>query len=151
MVTMRSLLVLLTVGLFACSTHEPVDPPLDPQASPSNQTGCFAVNFSGDPAPDVSLPNFIELSLDPAPGFVTPGRLAVREPKAATASAPISWWTAQGSDQIELVLGGGYTGYTFSLQPAPDGWAGQGTYFADFGVEPKPSPLSLRLISDACP
>jgi hypothetical protein len=153
-VTMRPLVVLFAIGALACgSSPGAPNVPVDPEAAPANPAaGCFGVQLTGEPAADVSLPGFIELSLDPAPGFVNPGRLAVREPKAVTPRAPISWWIPTGKAEIELVLGGGFTGYNFLLRPAERGsWTGQGTYFADFGVEPAPGPLIARLTPAACP
>jgi hypothetical protein len=150
---MRPLRVLLASGTLACgsSSGGPTQSP-DPEAGPSNAAaGCYNVRPGERPSSDVSLPTFIELSLDQAPGFVSPGRLAVHEPRAATPAAPISWWIPRASTQIELVLGGGYTGYAFSLRAGSAAtWVGQGTYFADFGVEPTPPPLPLTLTPASC-
>lgn len=150
---MRSLLVLVALGTVACaSSPSDPDPPPDPQVTPSVAAGCFVLQLTQQPSPDVSLPALIELSGDPAPGWVTPGHLAVREPNASTPTAPVSWWMPQGPTELELALGSGYTGYTFSLQKTPDGaWVGEGTYCADFGLEPAPPPLPLRLTPAACP
>jgi hypothetical protein len=99
----------------------------------------------------VSLPTLIELSREPAPGFVEPGRLAVKEPSVDEARAPISWWAPGAGGSLELVLGGGYTGYSFSLRSvAQRGWVGEGEYFADFGVEPTPARLPVRLTPRSC-
>jgi hypothetical protein len=148
---MRAFLVLLALATLACGPY-PIDP--DPAADPraARPGGCYAVQLTGQVAPDVSLPELIELSSEAAPGFVTPGRLAVREPASASPRAPISWWIPQGSQKLDLVLGGGYTGYSFSLGAARGGaWVGEGAYFADFGVEPTPGPLTLRLTPIGCP
>ena len=150
---MRPLLVLVALSSMACASSpgEP-GPSLDPQSTPSSAVGCFALQLTQPPSPDVSLPALIELTDDPAPGWVTPGHLAVREPNSATPKAPVSWWMPHGPTELELVLGGGYTGYTFSLQATPEGaWVGEGTYCADFGLEPAPPPLPLRLTPAACP
>jgi hypothetical protein len=99
----------------------------------------------------VSLPTLIELSRDPAPGFVEPGRLAVKEPSVAEPRAPISWWAPGAGGSLDLVLGGGYTGYSFSLRSvAQRSWVGEGTYFADFGVEPTPGRLPVGLTPRSC-
>ena len=150
---MRTLPVLVALALSACaSSPSDPDPPLDPQATPTVAAGCFALQLTRPPSPDVSLPALIELSHDPAPGWATPEYLAVREPNTLDPVAPVSWWMPHGPTQLELVLGGGYTGYTFSLEAAPDGaWVGEGAYCADFGLEPAPPPLPLRLTPVACP
>jgi hypothetical protein len=152
---MRHLHVLIaSIFLTAACASSPADPrePLDPTAVPSQTAGCFAVQLGGEPSPDVSLPALIQLTREPAPGFVTPGRLAVREPGAEIPRAPISWWIPMGADMLELVLGGGYTGYVFSLRSdAGAGWTGEGTYFADMGLEPTPAALPLRLRPTTCP
>jgi hypothetical protein len=151
---MRRPLVLFALALSACgSSPEAPGSPLEPQpAAPDLAGGCFALQLTGRPSPDVSLPGLIELSDDPAPGFITPGPLAVREPDAPSPLAPVSWWTPRGPTELELVLGGGYTGYSFLLQATPDGaWIGEGTYCADFGVAPTPPPLTLQLIPTSCP
>jgi hypothetical protein len=152
---MRHLSVLVASAFLstACASS-PAEPgqPVDPQTGQAEAVGCFTVHLGGEPSPDVSLPALIQLTTDPAPGFVTPGRLAVREPATSTPRAPISWWVPQGDSALELVLGGGYTGYSFSLTSQSNGsWAGQGTYWADMGLEPAPGPLPLRLIRRACP
>ena len=114
--------------------------------------GCYAVVLGGTPAPDVSLPILIALTREPAPLFVDPGRLAVKEPGVSEPRAPISWWAPVSGGTLQLVLGGGYTGYSFTLRSAgPGSWSGKGIYFADIGVEPKPAPLPVRLTSRSCP
>ena len=141
----------LITSIMACSS--PPDAPSsapDPAVNLASQ--CFTLELGGTPSPDVRLPLVIELSREPAPNFVEPGRLAVREPGAIEPRAPISWWVPRGSDAIELVLGGGYTGYGFDLKSSGrGGWVGQGTYFADFGLEPAPAPLPTRLVPSRCP
>jgi hypothetical protein len=123
----------------------------DPDAVSGAIAGCYAVQLGGTPAADVSLPTLIELSSDPAPGFVEPGRLAVREPGSSEPRAPVSWWTPGAAGTLELVLGGGYTGYSFSLRSvAQRSWVGEGEYCADFGVEPTPSRLPVRLTPRSC-
>jgi hypothetical protein len=149
----RSLLILALSTVSAC-TPSPLGPAPapDPKEGSGGASQCFALHLGGTPSPDVALPAVIELTREPAPGFVEPGRLAVREPAGAPPRAPISWWIPQGRDVIELVLGGGYTGYKFALTSAPGGgWTGTGTYFADFGLDPAPAPLPLRLSATACP
>ena len=97
-------------------------------------------------------PTLIELSRDPAPGFVEPGRFAVREPGRSEARAPISSWAPGRGTTLDLSLGGGYTGYNFTLHSAgPGTWEGTGEYFADMGLEPRPGPLPVRLTSRDCP
>jgi hypothetical protein len=148
---MRPLLVLIALASLACGPY-PIapDPAADPRADRAG--GCYTVHVTGQVAPDASLPGLIELSSEAAPGFVTPGRLAVRELGTASPRAPISWWIPQGSGKLDLVLGGGYTGYSFSLEAVRGGaWVGEGTYFADFGVLPTPEPLTLRLTPIGCP
>jgi hypothetical protein len=149
---MRTLSVWFVALVLACSS-----PPADPSAAPDPAAGgdlastCFTLHLSGTPSPDVALPALVELSREPAPNFVAPGRLAVREPGAAEPRAPISWWIPRGSEGIQLVLGGGFTGYGFKLKSAAGGaWVGQGAYFADFGLEPAPGPLPLRLTPSRC-
>jgi hypothetical protein len=140
--------------LTAACASSPAAPtqPIDRQAVPAQAAGCFAIQLGGRPSPDVSLPIMIELTEEPAPGFVEPGRFAVREPGATTPRAPISWWMPQGSGAIQLVLGGGYTGYSFSLNATSGGaWAGEGVYWADMGLEPAPGPLPIRLAPRSCP
>jgi hypothetical protein len=151
---MRALSVWLVALALACSSS-PADPSTapDPAAGGNLASTCFILHLGGTPSPDVALPALIELSRDPAPNFVAPGRLAVREPGVVEPRAPISWWIPRGSDGIELVLGGGYTGYGFKLKSTGNGggWDGHGTYFADFGLEPAPGPLPLRLTPSRCP
>ncbi len=146
--------VVLFVALAVASCSSPVAesrPVPDPDAAFGPIFGCYTVQWRGKPAPDVSLPTLIELSRDPAPGFVEPGRLAVREPGGSEPRAPISWWVPGGPASLELVLGGGFTGYSFSLRSAGQrSWVGEGTYFADFGVEPAPGPLPIRLTPHGC-
>ena len=150
---MRNPIVLLT-ALLVSSCSSPVGesrPAPDPEATLGAVPGCYTVELGGRPAADVSLPTLIELSRDPAPGFVEPGRLAVREPGVTEPRAPISWWTPGSAGSLDLVLGGGYTGYSFALLPAGGGgWTGNGAYFADFGVEPAPEPLPLQLVPHSC-
>lgn len=152
---MRPLIVLfaaLTGAACASPVADQSSTP-DPSAAPGPASQCYTVHLGGRPAADAAVPELIELLRDPAPGFVDPaGRFAVREPGASEPRAPLSWWAPQGNDKIELVLGGGYTGYSFELEPDGGGsWVGQGTYFADFGVLPTPPPLPLRLTPRPCP
>jgi hypothetical protein len=149
---MRPLSVWFIALVLACSSPS-VEPSSSPDPAPADElvSRCYALQLGGTPSPDVALPAVIELSREHAPNFVTPGRLAVREPGTVEPRAPISWWIPRGSDAIELVLGGGYTGYRFSLRS--DGgsdWVGEGIYFADFGLEPPPGPLPLRLTPSRC-
>ncbi len=149
---MRPLSVWFIALALACSSP-PVDPSSSPNPAPSRNlvSNCYRLHLGGTPSPDVVLPAVIELSRDPAPHFVEPGRLAVREPGIREPQAPVSWWIPRSNDVIELVLGGGYTGYSFQLKPAGQyDWVGQGTYFADFGLEPTPGPLPLRLSPQPC-
>lgn len=147
------LAVLTSFVLIACASpaaEQGAAP--DPNAAPGPLGDCFTVQLGGTPAPDVTLPAIIRLSQDAAPGFVEPGRLAVIEPGTTEPQAPVSWWVPSGADALQLVLGGGYTGYSFALRSLGNGvWAGQGIYFADFGVEPTPGPLALRLAPRSCP
>jgi hypothetical protein len=148
---MRCLTVWFIALALACSSP-PADPSSSPGPAPSRNlvSKCYRLHLGGTPSPDVALPAVIELSRDPAPHFVEPGRLAVHEPGVREPQAPVSWWIPRSSDLIELVLGGGYTGYSFQLKPAGDDWVGQGTYFADFGLEPTPGSLPLRLRPQRC-
>ena len=124
----------------------------DPDAAPGINSECYAVVPAATPAPDVRLPDLIELVDEPAPGFTDPARRAVREPGVAEPRAPISSWRRLGPGTIELGLGGGYTGYVFTLrQVIEGGWIGSGVYFADFGVEPAPPALGLTLYPKSCP
>jgi hypothetical protein len=124
----------------------------DPDAAPGINSQCYAVVPAASPAADVRLPELIELADEPAPGFVEPGYRAVREPGVAEPRAPISSWRQLGPGTIELGLGGGFTGYVFTLQQDIEGrWVGSGVYFADFGVEPVPPPLGLTLHPRSCP
>lgn len=152
---MRTPLVLFTSIISAACSASPVAESLPlpgGDAAAGALAGCYTVVLGETPAADVSLPALVELTQDPAPGFVDPGRLAVKEPGAAQPRAPISWWAPGSGGTLQLVLGGGYTGYSFSLQPAgPGSWSGEGAYFADFGVEPAPGPLPLRLTHRRCP
>lgn len=150
---MRTPFVLFAaLGLSSCSS--PVSdsrPTPDPDVASGSIPGCYSIQLGGKPADDVSLPTLIELSRDPAPGWVDPGRLAVREPGSAEPRAPISWWAPGAGGSLDLVLGGGYTGYSFTLRSAePGSWIGQGEYFADFGPEPTPPALPVRLTSRSC-
>jgi hypothetical protein len=152
--SMRAHVVLSTVLLlYSCSSSATESLPLpDPDAAAAATVGCYEVALGGTPASDVSLPSLIELTREPAPLFIDPGRLLVKEPGVAQPRAPISWWAPASGGTIQLVLGGGYTGYSFSLRPARQGgWSGRGEYFADFGVEPKPAPLPVRLTPRSCP
>lgn len=150
---MRTPVVLFSaVLLWSCSS-----PVADSRSSPESDTasdaipGCYSVQLGGKPAQFVSIPTLIELSSDPAPNIVEPGRLAVKEPGTSEPRAPISWWASDIEGSVELVLGGGYTGYSFALRPAPNGsWVGEGTYFADIGVLPEPGPLPVRLTPRSC-
>jgi hypothetical protein len=150
---MRAHVVLLT-ALAVSSCSSPVaesQPTPDPDVASGAVFGCYTVQPAARPAPDVSLPTLIELSRDPVPGWVEPGRLAVREPGTSEPRAPISWWAPGAAGSLELVLGGGFTGYSFSLRSAGQGsWVGKGVYFADFGLEPAPEPLPIRLTSRSC-
>ena len=152
---MRRLQVLIASAFFASAcASSPPEPsqPVDPNATWVEVAGCFTIHLEGEPSADITLPHLIELTLDPAPGFVSPGRLVVREPATSTPKAPISWWIPQGGSALKLVLGGGYTGYSFSLTRESDAaWTGQGTYWADMGLEPAPGPLAIRLTRRACP
>ena len=146
--------VVLFAALALCSCSSPVSdsqPTPDPDVASGSIPGCYAIVLGGKPAADVSLPTLIELSRDPAPGWVDPGRLAVREPGTVEPRAPISWWAPAAGGMLDLVLGGGYTGYSFTLRSLPQGsWTGQGKYFADFGVEPAPGDLPIRLTPRSC-
>jgi hypothetical protein len=150
---MRPTLVLFAAVSAACASSASDANPL-PDRNPTASAGsrCYALAFGQAPASDVTLPSLIELSREQAPGFVEPGRLAVREPGTDSPRAPISWWRERDGGELELVLGGGYTGYSFVVRPSGDGgWTGTGTYFADFGVEPTPPPLAIRLNPTRCP
>jgi hypothetical protein len=151
---MRTHVVLFT-ALAVSSCSSPVAdsrPAPDPDVAAGAVFGCYTVQPAAKPAPDVSLPTLIELSRDPAPGWVEPGRFAVKEPGSSEPKAPISSWTPGGAGSIQLVLGGGFTGYSFSLRSTGQGdWIGQGEYFADFGQEPAPEPLPIRLTRRSCP
>jgi hypothetical protein len=149
----RPLAVLISFVVIACaSPAAEQDAAPDPNAVPGLMDDCFTLHLGGTPAPDVTLPAIIQLSRNPAPGLVEPGRLAVIEPGTIKPRAPVSWWVPSGADGLQLVLGGGYTGYSFALKSLGDGvWAGHGTYFADFGVEPTPLSLPLRLGPRSCP
>ena len=152
---MRTPLVLFTSIISAACSSAPVAESLpSPRADAAAGAipGCYAVALGGTPAADVSLPALIDLTREPAPLFVDPGRLAVKEPGVSEPRAPLSWWAPGSGGTLQLVLSGGYTGYSFSLRRAGQGsWSGRGAYFADFGVEPKPAPLPLRLTPRSCP
>ena len=150
---MRSHVVLFAALLLSSCSSSATDstPAPDPDVSAGAIPGCYAVLLGGTPAPDVYLPTLIELSAEPAPFWVEPGHLLVREPGNAEPVAPISWWAPGSGGTIQLVLGGGFTGYSFSLQQQQGRWGGTGTYFADFGVEPTPGPLPLELSPRSCP
>jgi hypothetical protein len=148
---MRVPLLLLAACSTACSSlvSEPGGP--EPSITPSIAPGCYALQLGGTPSPDVSLPSLIELSSDPAPGFVEPVRFAVREPGANVRRAPVSSWVPLEAGGLELALGGGYTGYTFILRARGADWVGEGTYCADFGLEPTPPRLPAKLTPTTCP
>jgi hypothetical protein len=150
---MRTPLVLFT-SMIALGCSSPVADSLPaPEAEPTlaEISGCYSVHTGAAPSRDVSLPTLIELSRDPAPGFVEPGRFAVREPGNSEPRAPISSWAPGSGGTLNLSLGGGYTGYNFTLRPAGRGtWAGTGEYFADMGLEPRPGPLPVRLTAQGC-
>jgi hypothetical protein len=150
----HSPLVLFAVlSVAACSSPvaEPNATP-DPNAAPGPGSTCYTLHLGGTPAPDVTLPTVIELSRDPAPGFVDQGRFVVREPGVGEPRAPVSWWVPRGAGALELVLGGGFTGYTFDLMQTPEGdWEGEGIYCSDMGVLPAPAPLPVRLTPSSCP
>ncbi len=124
---------------------------LDPDALLGAIPGCYTVKPGARPSPDVSLPTLIELSPEPVPWFVDPGPLTVREPGTREPLAPVSSWTPGANGSLELVLGGGYTGYSFSLRQHGRDWIGEGKYFADFGIEPEPARLPVRLTPRSCP
>ena len=151
---MRTPLVLLT-SLLVSACSSPVSeslPAPDPEVALGSVPGCYSIQLKGTPSRDVSLPTLIELSRDPAPGFVEPGRFAVREPGRSEPRAPISSWAPGRGATLDLSLGGGYTGYNFTLRSAgPGTWEGKGEYFADMGLEPRPGPLPVRLTSRNCP
>jgi hypothetical protein len=146
------LLLLAALGSAACSS--PVADSSggpEPDVARSIAPGCYALQLGGRPSPDVSLPSLIELASDPAPGFAEPRRFAVREPGANVPQAPVSSWVPLEAGGLELALGGGYTGYTFILRGQGNDWVGEGTYCADFGLEPTPPPLPARLTPTSCP
>lgn len=148
----RALLFLFTaLGSAACSSSVagPSGRP-EPNAGPSIALGCYALQLGGPPSPDVQLPSLIQLSSAPAPGFTEPGRFAVLEPGVGVRQAPISWWLPREDGGLELVLGGGYTGYTFTLRAQGADWIGEGMYYADFGVLPAPPALPARLTRTTC-
>jgi hypothetical protein len=150
---MRTPLVLFTSMIaFGCSS--PVADSLPaPEAEPTvaEISGCYSVHTGAPPSRDVSLPTLIQLSLDPAPNLVEPGRFTVREPGSSEPRAPISSWAPGSGGTLELSLGGGYTGYNFTLRSAGQGtWEGTGEYFADMGLEPRPRPLPVRLTPRSC-
>jgi hypothetical protein len=148
---MRTRLVLFAPILLACSS--PVGESLatpEPEASAGSVPGCYSLALDGTPAEFV-LPAAIELSTEPAPGSLDPLRFAVRELGGGEPRAPISSWALDLEGTLELVLGGGFTGYTFSLRPAGDGgWEGIGEYCSDMGVLPEPERLPLRLVRRSC-
>jgi hypothetical protein len=151
---MRTPLVLLTSMISAACSSSPVAeslPSPGADAAAGAIPGCYAVVLGGTPSSDVTLPTLVELSRDPAPGFVEPGRFAVREPGTSEPRAPISSWAPGTGGTLELSLGGGYTGYNFTLRSAgPGSWTGKGAYFADMGLEPRPGPLPIRLTARSC-
>ena len=150
---MRKALVLPTLAATLACGSSPTSPVSESTPDPAVDLSaqCFALEISGAVAPGFSLPHLIELTRQPAPNFIEPGRFVVREPGVEEPRAPISWWMPTGNSSLELVLGGGFTGYTFSLTGTGTGWAGQGEYCADFGLEPPPEQLGLRLIRQSCP
>jgi hypothetical protein len=151
---MRAPLVLFTSIIAAACSSSPVAeslPSPDAEASTGSIPGCYLVVLGGTPSADVTLPTLIELSREPAPGFVEPGRFAVREPGGSEPRAPISSWAPGSGGTLDLSLGGGYTGYNFTLRSAGQGsWTGKGVYFADMGLEPRPGPLAMRLMPRSC-
>jgi hypothetical protein len=151
---LKPLVLLFLASTLACasSTTGPV-PESTPAPPGSFDLGahCFRLHLTGVVAPDATLPRLIELTRQPAPYFVEPGRLLVREPGGGEPRAPISWWRPTSASSLELVLGGGYTGYSFSLIRAGAAWEGEGTYWADVGLEPTPDQLGLRLTRETCP
>ena len=151
---MRTALVVFTsIVSAACSSPVSESTPVpEADAAAGSIPGCYTVVLGGKPADDVSLPTLIELSSEPATMFLDPGRFAVKEPGAPVPKAPFSWWTPASGGGLEVALGGGYTGYTFSLRPSGQGsWSGEGAYCADFGVLPEPGPLPVRLTPRSCP
>ena len=151
---MRRHVVLFAGLLSSCSSSVTESTPgPGPNDARVAFAGCYSVVLGGTPAQDVSLPSLIELTREPAALFVDPGpRFAVKEPGVSEPRAPVSWWAPGSGGTLELVLGGGFTGYSFSLGPAGQGsWSGSGEYFADFGVEPAPVPLPVRLTPRSCP
>ena len=149
---MRPHLVLFAAVLLSSCSSSATDstPAPDPDVSTGAIPGCYALVLGGTPEHDVYLPALIELSAEQAPLWVEPGHLTVREPGNAEPRAPISWW-APARDGLTLVLGGGYTGYSFALRPSfGRSWTGNGTYFADFGPEPAPPALPLTLTPQSC-
>jgi hypothetical protein len=151
---MRSHLVLFTALFLSSCSSSPVtesSPAPDADVTAGAVTGCYAVVLGGSTAPHVSLPTLIELAPEQAPFFVEPGHLAVREPGTVEPRAPVSWWAPGSGGTIQLVLGGGFTGYSFSLRQDQGRWRGTGSYFADFGIEPTPGPLPLELSPRSCP
>ena len=149
---MRSHLVLLAAALLSSCSSSATDstPVPGPDVSTDGIPGCYAVALGGTPERDVYFPTLIELSAEQAPFWVEPGHLLVREPGTAEPVAPVSWWAPGSGGTIQLVLGGGYTGYSFSLRHQQGQWRGQGTYFADFGPEPEPPALPLTLTPWSC-
>jgi hypothetical protein len=152
---MRTPLVMFASMISVACSSSPVAeslPPPSVDAAAGAISGCYTVALGGTPAVDVTLPALIQLTRDPAPLFVDPGHLAVKEPGVSEPVAPISWWAPGSGGTLHLVLGGGYTGYSFSLRPAGQGrWSGKGEYFADIGVEPTPARLPVRLTRRGCP
>ncbi len=151
---MRQHLVLSTALFLSACSSSPVtesSPGPDPEVSASAIPGCYAVVLGAAPAPDVYLPTLIELTSEGVPFIIEPGHFTVREPDAAEPRVPVSWWTPGSGGTIQLVLGGGFTGYSFSLRQEQGRWRGPGTYFADFGVQPAPGPLHLELVPASCP
>ncbi len=151
---MPRILVLISLAAGAACSASTTSPAVESSpGAPGFDPGgrCFAVQTTGEVAPDFVFPRIIQLTREPAPNFVEPGPLAVREPAVREPRAPISWWRPTGEGSIELVLGGGFTGYSFSLTRAGAAWVGQGKYCADFGLEPAPKEVTLRLTRQDCP
>lgn len=107
----RHVVLFAALLLSSCSSSVTESTPgSDPDVAVGSIPGCYTVELGGTPAGDVSLPALIQLTQDPAQGFVDPGHLAVREPGTSEPRAPISWWAPGSGATLDLVLGGGYTG-----------------------------------------
>ena len=150
---MRAPVVLLIALLTSsCSSSVTESTPVpDPDVSTGAIPGCYSLVLGGRPEHDVYLPTIIELSAEQSPLWVEPGHLTVREPGNTEPRAPFSSWAPVARNGLTLILGGGYTGYIFSLRATGQGsWTGRGTYFADFGPEPEPPALPLTLNPRSC-